>query len=408
MNSEPSPDPIKVLFLITRMNIGGAAVQVMNLAAGLDPALFDSLLVSGLEDPAEGSMDERARSLGVETILIPEIRSDATFKARDIKAVARLYRLIRRERPHIVHTHTGKAGLLGRIAARLAGVPIVLHTYHGHVLHAYYGPLKSWGMKRMEQALAWLSDRLIAVSDLVKQDLVTYGVASVDKIAVIHLGLDLKPFLRCQEEQGRFRRELGLEEDVPLIGIVGRIFAIKNHSLFLDAAARIAAREPAPRFVIVGDGPLRPDMERHAGELGIRDRVIFTGWRTDLPAIYADLDLLVISSNNEGTPVSVLESMASGCSVVATRVGGVPDLIEDGETGRLVPAGDAEALASSVLGLLADAGSATRLRDAARAMVTQRFTTERLIADIQDLYESLLKKKGLSRQATVNRLDGRL
>ena len=398
MSPDPSSNRIKVLRIIARMNIGGPAIHVMSLNAGLDPARFSSLLVSGVENPGEGSMIDRARSLGAEAIVIPEIRGEATFKPRDIKALAKLYRLIRRERPHIVHTHTGKAGVLGRLAARLAGVPIVLHTYHGHVLHGYYGPLKSWILRRMEQGLALFTHRIIAVSNLIKEDLVTYGVASADKIAVISLGFDLEPFLGCETERGRFRRELGLEDGAQLVGIVGRIFPIKNHRLFLDAAVRVAAKEPASRFVIVGDGVLRPEMERYAREQGIGDRVVFTGWRNDLPGIYADLDLLVISSDNEGTPVSVIEGMASGRPVVATRAGGLPDLITDGETGLLVPPGDPEALAAGILTALRDAGAASRMGKAAQAAAKQRFTKERLIADVQGLYESLLEERGVVRQ----------
>jgi lipopolysaccharide/colanic/teichoic acid biosynthesis glycosyltransferase/glycosyltransferase involved in cell wall biosynthesis len=393
MKSSPR---IKILRVIARMNVGGPAIHVVNLTAGLDPTRFDSRLVTGTENPGEGSLLDLALAHGIEPVVIPEIVGQATLKPRDLKALVALYRLIRRERPHIVHTHAAKPGVLGRVAARLAGVPVVVHTFHGHILHGYYGPVMTWLLRRMERMLAHRSDRIIAVSEHVKQDLVRYDVAPPDKISVIPLGFDLRPFLDSGEHRGALYRELGLTNGVRLIGIVGRIFPIKNHRLFLDAAARVAVEERSARFVVVGDGVLRPEMEAHARGLGIADRVTFTGWRRDLPRIYPDLDVLVVSSRNEGTPVSAIEAMASACPVVATRVGGLPDLIEDGETGHLVPSEDAPALAAAILRVLREPDTARRLAEAARAQVRERFRAERLIGDMERLYSELLAEKGVA------------
>jgi glycosyltransferase involved in cell wall biosynthesis len=384
---------IKVLRIIARLNIGGPAIHVVNLNNGLDPNRFESMLVSGTENPGEGSMLDYALSHGVQPIVISEIVGEATFKPRDSKALFKLYRLIRRERPHIVHTHTAKAGFLGRLAARLAGVPVILHTYHGHVLHGYYSPLKTQLLRRMENALARVTNRIVAVSAQVKNDLVAYGIASADKITVIPLGFDLDPFLSCEQYRGEFRRELGLNDGTRLVGIVGRIFPIKNHRLFLDAASRVVAIGNAIRFVIVGDGILRFEMENYARELGISDRVIFTGWRRDLPRIYADLNVLVVSSDNEGTPVSAIEAMASGRPVVGTRVGGLPDLIVAGETGHLVPPKDPQALGNTILHLLHSPGEAARFGRAGQAIARDRFALGRLISDTENLYLHLLKER---------------
>jgi glycosyltransferase involved in cell wall biosynthesis len=321
---------------------------------------------------------------------------------RDAKAMALLWSLMRRYRPHIVHTHTAKAGLLGRLAARLAGVPIVVHTFHGHVLHGYYGPVRNWALRRMERSLAWLSDRLVTVSEQVKQDLVRYGVAGANKIIVIPLGLDLEPFLDARSRRGEFRRELGFAPDARLIGIVGRLFPIKNHALFIEAAARIAAVEPAARFVVVGDGTLRPALAQQARRLGIGDRVLFTGWRTDLPRIYADLDVLVVSSINEGTPLSAIEAMAARCPVVATRVGGIPDIITDELTGRLVLPGEVEGIAGAVLDLLADPENALRIAGNAMTAARQRFDVKRLIQDMDGLYRELLDEKAIRSGAVAH------
>jgi glycosyltransferase involved in cell wall biosynthesis len=220
-------------------------------------------------------------------------------------------------------------------------------------------------------------------------------VAEAKKIRVIPLGLDLEPFLASAKHSGALRRTLGMNDWDPLVGIVGRIFPIKNHRLFLEAAARVAAELEGVRFLIVGDGVLRSAMEDYARALDIAHRVVFTGWRRDLPAIYPDLDVLVVSSDNEGTPVSAIEAMAAGCPVVATRVGGLPDLIEDGETGCLVPPRDPAALAAGILRLLCDRATAHRMGEAAQVVVAERFAVKRLCRDVEALYGELLPQKEL-------------
>jgi len=387
--------PIRIVRVISRLNVGGPSLHVTALTAGLDPARFKSTLVTGTENPGEGSMLDLAEDCGIKPVVIPEMVGEAQLKGRDAKAIVKLYGLLRAQRPHIVHTHTAKAGFLGRIAARLAGVPIVVHTYHGHVLHGYYGRTKTQLLRRMEQALARVTDRIVAVSEQVKRDLVTYRVATPEKIKVIPLGLDLAPYAESARLRGQFRGELELNDSTPLVGIVGRIFPIKNHRLFLDAAARIAAAEPRARFIVVGDGVLRKAMEQHAHALGIRYSVLFAGWRRDLPRIYADLDVLVVSSNNEGTPVSAIEAMAASRPVVATRVGGLPDLISDGKTGVLVAPRDPTALADAVLELLRDEPYARALGQMASTDVVERFATARLLRDVQALYMGLLNRKGV-------------
>jgi glycosyltransferase involved in cell wall biosynthesis len=359
---------------------------VVDLSAGIDPSGFESQLVAGRENAGEGSMLDYAISQGVQPILIPEMVAEFSLKPQDLQAVIKLYRLIREQKPHIVNTHTAKAGFLGRIAANMARVPVIIHTYHGHVLHGYYGRVKNDVLRRMERALGHLTDCIIAVDPQVKRDLVDYRVAPPEKIVVVPYGLHLEPYLACETHRGEFRRELGLPIEAKLVGIVGRIFPIKNHRLFLDAATLVAQREPGARFVIVGDGTLRPEMEDHAHRMGIADRVIFTGWRQDLPRVYADLDLLAVTSNNEGTPFSAIEAMAAGCPVVATRVGGLPDLIQEGQTGYLVPPGDARAVAEAMLGLLHAPETAHHMGQAARARVRDYYAVHRLIRDTEQLY----------------------
>lgn len=392
-------DRVKVLRIIGRLNVGGPAIHVVNLTAGLCSDRYQPLLVAGTESEAEGSMLDFALSHGVKPTVIPEIVTAFSLAPRDGKALWKLYWLMRKERPHIVHTHTAKAGFLGRLAARLAGVPLIVHTFHGHVLHGYYGPVKNALLRRVERSWASFTDRLVTVSEQVKNELIGYGIAKAEKITIVPLGFDLEPFLVSHTHQGEFRREMGLSDEIKLVGIVGRIFTIKNHAMFLESAAQISAREPTARFVIVGDGVLRPALEQQARRLGIADRVLFTGWRRDLPRIYADLDLLVVSSDNEGTPVSAIEAMASSCPVVATRVGGLPDLIADRKTGILVPPRQPEALTNAVLCLLHDPQIARELGRNGRDSVRHRFTVQRLLSDTDDLYTQLLAEKAISVRA---------
>ncbi|MDA1093207.1 MAG: glycosyltransferase [Acidobacteria bacterium] len=396
-DAERGPGQVRVLRVIARLNVGGPARHVALLNAGMDrDPRFRSWLVTGTENPSEGTLLQYAQDHGVEPLVIPEIVGHASFAPRDLVALAKLTALTRRIRPHVMHTHTAKAGFLGRLAARAAGVPVVLHTYHGHVLSGYYSWAKTRALQAMERGLARMSDQLIAVSDRVRDDLVQMGVAPVERFRVVPLGLDLAPLFDIAAHRGVLRRELDVAPTAPLVGIVGRLFPIKNHALFLDAAARVLVERPDARFVIVGDGTLRGDLEARAQASDLVGRVFFTGWRHDLATIYADLDVLAVSSRNEGTPVSAIEAMAAGCPVVATRVGGLPDLIADGHTGLLVPPDDPVALASAIGHTLMDADGTRSLRAAARADVEKRFMATRLVADMQDLYLHLLTAKGVA------------
>jgi glycosyltransferase involved in cell wall biosynthesis len=322
--------------------------------------------------------------------MVPEMVGTPRLGPGDVAALARIRKLIRDFRPDIVETHTSKAGIVGRLAAHLEGTPVVLHVYHGHVLEAHYGAIKTWMARRAERILARKSDRLVAVSAHVKSDLVKYGVASPDRISVVEPGLDLAPMLGCRQERGALRRELGLDAATPLVGIVGRLAPIKNHRLFLDAAVGVLAVRPDVHFLVVGDGEIGPEIRALARSRGLMKRLTFTGWRYDLPRIYADLDVLVSCSKSEGTPFTIIEAMAAECPVVATRVGGVPDLVRDRATGLLVPPAQADPLVSAILRLVGDVGLARALARSAAADVEVRFSTARLASDMDALYTALL------------------
>jgi glycosyltransferase involved in cell wall biosynthesis len=389
---------IKVLHVIARLNIGGSALHAILVTRDLDPQRFQTTLVTGIEETYEGGMREWAATQGVNPLIIPELGREINLIA-DVKVLFKLYRLFCRERPDIVHTHTAKAGFVGRLAARLAGVPIVVHTFHGHIFHSYFGPLKTRLFIWIERILAYLTDRIITVSQLQRQEIIDFGVASLEKIAIIPYGFDLQPFLVCDDLRGQLRTELALTEDVKLVGILARLTAIKNHQLFLKAAALINQCYDKVCFIIIGDGELRTELEQQVTNLGLTQVVRFLGWRQDLPVIYADLDLVVLTSRNEGAPTTLIEAQAAACPVVATAVGGVPDIVVDGQSGYLVPPDDAEALAGAALKALLE-GNAREMGQAGRRAVREKFAVERLVHDIESLYRELIdivfKKKILS------------
>jgi len=383
---------IRVLRVIARLNIGGPALHATVLTERLDPSRYDSLLVAGTEEPGEGNyLDLQGKTL--DRLYLLPLLGRKIRGLHDVIALGRLIALMRRVRPHIVHTHTAKAGALGRLAAHLTGVPVVLHTYHGHVFHGYFSPAMTRLFLFIERRLAKWTDRILTVSDAVRADLLRLQVGRADKLLVVPLGLDLGRFLHSESLGGQLRAELGLAGDVPLIGIVARLVSIKAHEVFLDAAAELVKLAPEAHFVVVGDGERRAELAELTDRLGLSRQVHFLGWRQDLDRIYADLDLVALTSRNEGSPVSLIEAMAAARAVVATRVGGVPDLVEDGVTGVLVPPGDPGALTSAMHALLEDRERRRMLGTAGRQRVAVTYTAERLLADMDRAYIRLLRRK---------------
>ncbi len=388
---QPAPGrKIRVLRLFSRLNIGGPAIHVILTTAGLDPERYDSLLVVGREGDREGNFLGMAEAKGIPMKIIPTFgrRIDPL---RDLITLVRLVGLMRRERPDIVHTHTAKAGALGRLAARLAGVPVVVHTFHGSVFDGYFGPAVAGFFQWVERMLALGTDTLIAVSERVAADLVERQIAPRNKIEVVPLGLELGRFRDVELRRGELRRELGLPLQAQLVGSVGRLVPIKDLTTLLNATVELSVTQPEAILLVVGDGPERPALEMEAQRLGLDSRVRFLGFRDDLERIYADLDVAVNCSLNEGTPVSLIEAMASGVPVLATSVGGTPDLLEEGRLGKLVPPADANALAGGLAEILSGNGRLAKTATRAQRSVTQRFGIERLLGDLDSLYLRLLK-----------------
>ena len=393
--------------IIARLNVGGPARHVLLLAEGLRAHGFETTVLHGDVDVGETPLREAsgvAERAGFRLERIPGLGPQIA-PLQDARALAGLVAALRRERPAIVHTHTAKAGALGRIAARIAGVPVVVHTFHGHVLEHYFTPVGSRLVQLAERGLTQLTERLVTLSPRLRDELAhRYRVAAAEDIAVVPLGRDIAPFR--QAERGTLRRLLGLDPQALLIGAVGRLVPIKDLPLLVRAFAGLASAHPHAHLVLVGDGVSRAELESLATHLGLSARVHLLGWRDDLPQVYADLDLVALTSKSEGTPLAIVEAFAAGRPVVATRVGGVPDMfspapsapeglppdVEAQAEGLLVPAGDEAPLQAALARLLTDAPLRAAQGAAARA-AAEAWSAERLLNDMAALYRELLDQQ---------------
>jgi len=292
-----------------------------------------------------------------------------------------------------VHTHTAKAGTLGRLAARFAGVPVTVHTFHGHVLDGYFSPAVTRVFVGVERMLARATDRLVTVSPRLRAELLAMGIGRPEQVEVIPLGLDLERFRRARPGVPALRPSLGLGPEVPLLGIVGRLVPIKDHSTLFQAMALLRTSNPPVHLAVVGDGEERARLEELAGRLKLGQRIHFLGWRTDLDTILTEVDVVICASKNEGTPVALIEAMAAGVPVLSTDVGGVADLVAHGETGWLVRPGDPPSLAEAIRHLLGDEVLRARLAAAGRAVALDRHGVEGLIRRVEGLYGTLMAGK---------------
>jgi glycosyltransferase involved in cell wall biosynthesis len=390
-------DRIKILRVIARLNMGGPALHVSYLTAGLRERGYDTTLVAGTLARGEDSMSFVADARDVEVVRIDELGREIS-PLRDLVATLRLARLIRRERPDILHTHTAKAGTVGRVAALLAGrraPPIVVHTFHGHVLRGYFGPLRSRLFRLLERWLAARTTALIAVSPQVRDDLVALGVAPPERFVVIRLGIELDERVAAEQDgRAESRRYLGIASDRFAVGWIGRMTAVKRTDDVLVAFRRLRDDGVDAVLCMVGDGPDRPELERRAHELGVIRDTLFLGYQEDVAPFYAAFDALVLPSSNEGTPVSAIEALAAGRPVVATRVGGVPDVVQEGQDGFLVDPGATDDLADRLARLARDPALRERMGGAGRERVLPRYAVVRLIDDVDRLYRSLLASAG--------------
>lgn len=369
--------PVRVLRVITRLNIGGPARQALLLTRALRQD-FPTTLVAGTPPPHEGELTDPV----VSVVRAPLVRRPNPVL--DLRALRLIRRRMDAEGVRILHTHMAKAGALGRLAVGRRPIARV-HTFHGHVLEGYFPRAVERTFVVAERALAKRTDVLVAVSQEVRQSLLGLGIGRDDQIRVIPLGLDLRQHLQVTGPSGALRRHLGLGDELPLVGCVGRLVHIKDHQTLLQAFKRL----PDVHLAILGDGPLQLELRATAERLGLASRTHFVGWWHDMPSAISDMDLVILTSVNEGTPVALIEAHACGTAVVSTSVGGVPSVVLHGRTGLLVPPGDPVAVSDAVSTLLGDDDLRRRMGANGRAHVHERFTHERLVHDIRDLYRSL-------------------
>lgn len=404
-------EPIRILRVIARLNVGGPALHVSYLTRHLAERGYETTLVAGTVGEGEGSMEYVARSQGVEPIYIPQLQREIS-PLPDVDAVLKLRDIIRGQRPHILHTHTAKAGALGRTAAALAGdarPSVVVHTFHGHVLRGYFSPAVTNVFRVLERELAKQTDALIAVSPQVRDDLVELGVAPPGKISVVRLGLDLATRVAAADgARETMRADLDLGQETFVVGWLGRMTEIKRTDVLLRAFAKLRERVPDSALLLVGDGPLRANLEAYAAELGVMGSCRFTGYREDVGTIYAGVDAVALTSANEGTPVSIIEAQAAGRPVVSTDVGGVRDVVVDRTTGYLVPDADVDAVSDALHDLARDAALRQEMGDAGRARVGSRYAVPRLVDDIDRLYRTLLAVRAPRERRVVSSLSTQL
>jgi glycosyltransferase involved in cell wall biosynthesis len=337
-----------------------------------------------------------AREQGVETTLLP-IMARELRPGRDLRVTLALRRLFRSEHPAIVHTHTAKAGAVGRAAAAWARVPVRIHTFHGHVLGGdYFSAARTRLFLEVERQFARLSSRLVVLTQAQRREMAErLRIADPRKFVVIPLGLELAPFRDVDTLRARpqARAELGIGPEERVVGIVGRLVEVKNHELMLDAFARLARIDgPGWRLVVVGGGEEREQaLRERARRLGIDGRVLWLGWRRELPRLYPAMDVVALTSHDEGTPVALLEALAGGIPVAARAVGGVPEVLEQGRLGELVEEDDPTEMAAAIV-----RASERSVPDQIRLDVVRRFSVERLSADIAALYREELERAGVA------------
>lgn len=388
-----SRERLRVLRVIARMNVGGPARQVSVLTRYLDPVRFEQYLLTGsvAHDEADELVlrgvdvpHQRVRGLG---------RSIRPFD--DVSALVRIGEEVRRFRPHIVHTHTAKAGVLGRTASLLAGIPkqrrpALVHTFHGHLLYGYFSPGVTRAVVQVERMLAWRTDRLVAVGSQVRRDLVAAGIGRPNRWVEVPPGIELRsvPSRSCA------RSVLDLPEGACVVAYVARLTAVKRPDRFIDVAAEVSSRHDDVCFLVAGDGELAEELGARAVEAGIADQVRMLGWTGEVEIVYAAADVVLLTSDNEGMPVSLIEAALAGRPVVTPAVGSAAEVVLDGKTGIVVRHNDAASLGAAVGKLLSDEELRQAMGRAAAEYAKKRFSPARLVADIEGIYSELAQVRG--------------
>lgn len=389
----------RILRIINRFNLGGPTYNAAYLTKYVQNG-YETLLVGGMKDKTEDSSQFIVENLGITPVIIPEMRR-AINPYHDRAAYLKLKEIIADYKPDIIHTHASKPGALGRWAAHKMGVPVIVHTFHGHVFHSYFNPAVTEFYKRLERKLASVSTAIIAISEKQKEELTTeHGICPPEKVKVIPLGFDLQRFQDDIDEKRRvFRTEFNLTDDDVAVVIVGRLVPIKNHKLFIDAIAQVKQRTKVRvKAFIVGDGEVRNDLENYCVEAGLTSSndseddvdIYFTSWVKNVDFVNAGADIVALTSKNEGTPVSLIEAQAANRAIVSTRVGGIEDVVIPNATALLSEPDDAELFYTNLTKLVNDRDLRQQMGAKGWAFVKDKFHYERLVRDITAMYDGLL------------------
>lgn len=394
----------KILRIINRLNLGGPTYNAASLSAGLAPE-FETILLSGEKDDTEASSEFILREMGIQPQYIKGMRREINLKD-DRNAYRQIVKIIREFKPDIVHTHAAKAGTLGRLAAWREKVPVIVHTFHGHVFHSYFSPLKTRVFIGIERFLSGISDAIITLSEEQKNDLVNiFKVTPEAKTHIIPLGFKLQRFTENKSEKRKiFRAKYGLDDSTVAVGIIGRLVPVKNHRMFLEAWKKFTAgTDMKVHAFLIGDGEERGRLESQCRQLeipyntpGLQEEgatLTFTSWIEEVDTVMAGLDIVALTSLNEGTPVSLIEAQAAGIPVVSTRVGGIVNAVLENRSALLCDSGDVETFASHLLRLSADHSLRAGMSGAATTFVMDKYDERRLVKDMRRLYHDLLNYK---------------
>ena len=391
---------IKVFHIITRFDKGGSAENTFLTLMGLDKERYDVILIRGLSlesnmtvhesEAIENNLGELERE-GIRIITIPELVR-RIHPYCDLKALFILIRIFHRERPHIVHTHTSKTGILGRWAAFFAGVPVIIHTPHGHIFWGYFGRLKTMVYILLEKISALITDKLVMLTEQEKRDHLGVHVAPEEKFTVVHSGVNLGHFKNVPVDPFEMKRKLDIPEDSLVVGTAGRLTPVKGPEYLIHAAKEITAARQGVSFVFLGDGELRDQLEAMVEQLGLKENVKFLGWWQDVADVMSVFDIFVLPSLNEGMGRVLIEAMVLGKPVVASSIGGIPDLVIDGENGFLFPVGDIEALVARIKDLLNDSGKRENMGNSGQRLAV-KYSSDEMVGKIDILYGQLLREK---------------
>lgn len=383
---------IKIAEVITRLDWGGSPDILRIMCIYLDSKVYDIRLVIGQTRYPSLKTKDFLRKFRDRLTVISQLKRNIS-PINDLLALIRLYCLFHKQRFDIVHTHTAKAGALARIAAYFAGVPAIIHTPHGHNFYGYFNAFVSRLIVLIERVLAYITDRIMVLTELEKKDYLRYNVANEKKLILIYQGLELEEFKIVDSERAKLRENFGVGTEEKLVGFVGRLEQIKGLRYFIEAARIVLEKRKDTKFILLGEGGLRSSLETQIHSWGIEDKIIFAGWREDISEIFCILDILVLPSLNEAVGIVLLEAQAQGVPVVASSVGGIPEIVRDKQTGILVSPRDVRGLTEAILTLLDNPDKAFALGLAAQVWVRDRYKAEKMVKEVSGMYAEILKDK---------------